>query len=60
MAAGLDGVSPVVRELLAAGGAPYDFTGRTDVRVGAALTGVTAGAEGGYGTATSLYDGGTR
>ncbi|MFD5497913.1 hypothetical protein ACFYY3_18110 [Streptomyces sp. NPDC001812] len=49
-----------MRELLAAGGAPYDFTGRTDVRVGAALTGVTAGAEGGYGTATSLYDGGTR
>ncbi|MEV0689530.1 putative T7SS-secreted protein [Streptomyces sp. NPDC050388] len=59
-AAGLDGLSSAAREVPVVSSALNNFTGQTNVWAGATFTGVTAGAEGAYGTVTSLYDGATR
>ncbi|MEU3146784.1 MULTISPECIES: hypothetical protein [unclassified Streptomyces] len=59
-AAGLDGIAPAARELPAVSSALSNFTGQTNVWAGATATGTVAGAEGAYGTVTSLYDGATR
>ncbi|MER6106973.1 putative T7SS-secreted protein [Streptomyces hirsutus] len=59
-AAGLDGIAPAARELPAVSGALNNFTGQTNVWAGATVTGTIAGAEGAYGTVTSLYDRVTR
>ncbi|MFG2311380.1 hypothetical protein ACGFS9_22345 [Streptomyces sp. NPDC048566] len=58
-AAGLRDIAPNAERIPAVSTALGIFTGQTNVWAGATATGVVAGAEGAYGTVTSLVDGAT-
>lgn len=55
-AAELDGISQAAKDMPDVGRAMSNFSGQTNMWAGATATGVAAGAEGAYGTVTSLYD----
>ncbi|WP_250299272.1 hypothetical protein [Streptomyces sp. A 4/2] len=55
-AADLKGISPAALKMPAVASSVSNFTAQTNVWAGATATGVVAGAEGAYGSVTSLYD----
>ncbi|MCF3136061.1 hypothetical protein [Streptomyces olivochromogenes] len=55
-ASDLDGIAPAALKLPEVSGALSNFGAHTNVWAGSTFAGVAAGAEGAYGTVTSLYD----